>query len=122
IVHQPILVMLIDPGSVRHLERSSPNAQDQAICRDAATDETDPIRELHRIARRKFAARVLVAIINLEELVAELEQMLGLPSRVGQTFTFVDAAVIGRPTPPSDRCFAGYTGVVQPPNDASVGE
>src|ERR1700756_3020380 len=71
LVDQPILVLLVDPRPARHLEGCGPYAEGQAISDDAVCDEPHAIRELCGIGCGVLSTGVLIALINLEILVAE---------------------------------------------------
>src|SRR5215470_20209597 len=48
--------------------------------------------------------------------------MFGLPVRIRECLAFVDRAVKGRPTPPTDRSLSGDSSVVQASNRIAVGQ
>lgn len=75
VVDQPILVVLVHPGAGRNLKWGSPNAKDQAIRSDMVSDNAHALGKLSGIRRFIFAAGVLVAFINLEEVIAESLQV-----------------------------------------------
>ena len=79
IVHQPILVVLVDPGAGRHFKRRGPDAEGQPLLANLVSHVAHAVGELRGVGGRIFTARVLVSLINEEKLVPQILQVLGLP-------------------------------------------
>jgi hypothetical protein len=86
------------------------------------SDGAHAIGELSGIGCHIFAAGILVAFIDLKELVAERSKVCRLPVGVRKSFTFVDGAVICRPAPPSDGSLSGDSSTMQLTNCSAVGQ
>jgi len=85
-------------------------------------NESQTIGELRCIGGRVFSAGILVPFIDLKISVAERLQMFSLPVGVGQSLAFVDGAIVGGSTPPTDRSGAGDARVVEETNCVPVGQ
>ena len=120
IVDQPILVMFVDPGTAAYFEGRGPQAQSKTVSDNAMGHKPHAVGELVRVGGDELSAGVLVAVVNLEIVVAERIQMLRQPIRVSQRFALVDGCVISGPTPPSHGNLARYTGAMQTPNRRTV--
>ena len=66
IVHQPVLVVLVDPSPARHLKRRRPYAECQPLSDKVMPDKPQTIRKLRCIRSCIFPAGVLITFINLE--------------------------------------------------------
>ena len=79
------------------------------------------MRKQNRIGGSIFTARELVAFVDVEDVIAEGLQVLGFPGSVGKRGRFIQAEVIRRPAPPAEQRRSGDTGVVDLPDQGTVG-
>src|SRR5271165_6159380 len=109
---QPIFVMFVNPGAAAYLEWRRPQANGQAISQNMMSHKPHAVGELRRIGGNVLAARILIAFIHLEKVVAERIQMLRQPIGISERFALVDRGIISGPAPPSHRNLTGNTSVM----------
>src|ERR1039458_750867 len=100
-MHQPILVLFIYPGAIRHLEGRRPYPKRQSQPAYFVAQWADTVWELCGFGCGEFASGVLISLINVNVPIAEWLQMGGQPLRIGYRLSFIDGHVIRRPTPPA---------------------
>src|SRR6185312_633039 len=94
IMNEPVRMLLGHRRTLRNIERRGPNPRRKTHCGGLLFHWRHPVGEQVGIRRGVLAAGVLVALIDMEEVVAELLQVLRLPGRIGERRALVQAKVV----------------------------
>src|SRR5581483_3493451 len=121
IVHQPVFVILKHRRPLRDFERRRPNPEGQAEPAYLVADISYAAREMAGIGRGVFTARVLIALIHVEVVVAEFFEMFSQPARIRERGALAEAKIIGGPTPPAHRSGSANTGFMELADSPAIG-
>ena len=69
ILYEPVPVVLINPGAVRHLERCCPYSRHQSQPMNLVFQAGHPVRKERRVGSGVFPPGILVAFINVKDQV-----------------------------------------------------
>src|SRR5215472_3657492 len=113
IVHQPVFVVLVHPRALRYLKGRSPDAGSKPEATNLVFERTHSAREQNLVRGRVLAARILVALVDMEVGVAEVFQILREPFCIGKSRGLIEAEIISGPAPPSGNARPVHAGVMQ---------
>src|SRR4029077_13444720 len=120
VVHQPIFMMLVNPGPLAYFKGSRPNAYLQSQSANAVSKIQHATGELRGIGRGIFTASVSVTQVEMKIIVAQPLEVLGQPLRVRECSALGDLRVKGRPTPPSEHVVCADATVMQLSNHGAI--
>ena len=120
IPHQPVFVIFVNRRPLRYFKRSRPDSRRQAQRPYFAFESAHSVAEQSAIGSGVLPASILIALINVKEVISEVSHVLREPHRVCRSRALIEAEVIGSPTLPAHRAGSAYAGVVQVANDAPI--
>src|SRR5580700_5521529 len=94
-------MILIHPRSLRHLERRRPDTWNKAQTLRLVIHRGETVGKERRVRRAVFPARVLVTLVNVEDVITERFEMLRFPLGVRRSGSVIQSEVVCRPAPPT---------------------
>src|SRR6516225_12468508 len=101
IMDQPVFVIFVEPGALGDLKRSGPDSRGQTQHANFALQNVHAAGKQASIGCYVLSARVLIALVDVEEVIAQILQILCQPMRVGYCRPLIEAEIESSPTPPA---------------------